>query len=60
MAEVCHWMWALGFRIPKPDSVAPLFLLPADPDVKLTAVSPAPCLPACYHASPCVDNGLRL
>ena len=26
------------------------FLLPAHPDVEILATSPAPCLPACYHA----------
>ena len=28
-----------------------LFLLPADPDVDLSATSLAPCQPACCHAS---------
>ena len=30
-------------------SVAVLFLLPEDPDVELSATSPAPCLPIYYH-----------
>ena len=37
-----------------------LFLLPANPDVELVATSPAPCLPACCHASHHDDNGLNL
>ena len=37
-----------------------LFLLPADPDVELSAPSPAPCLSAHYHASCHDDNGLNL
>lgn len=37
-----------------------LFLLPADPDIELSAVSLAPCLPECHHASCRDDNGLKL
>ena len=38
-----------------------LFLLSADPDIELSAPSPAPCLPAYYHASSHhEDNGLSL
>jgi hypothetical protein len=36
-----------------------LFLLPANPDVELSATSPASCLPACHHASCYDDNGLN-
>jgi hypothetical protein len=36
------------------------FLLPADLDVKLSAPSPAPCLPAFCHVSCYDDNGLNL
>jgi hypothetical protein len=36
------------------------FLLTADQDVELSAPSPAPCLPACCHASCHDDNGLSL
>jgi hypothetical protein len=37
-----------------------LFLLPADPDVALSATSTAPWLPACHQASRHDDNGLNL
>ena len=37
-----------------------LFLLPEDPDVELSAPSPAPCLPAYHHASCHEDNGPSL
>jgi len=38
-----------------------LFLLPAYPDVKLSAVtSSAPCLPACHFAPRNNDNGVNL
>ena len=32
----------------------------AGPDVELSATSPAPCLPACHHASYHDDNGVNL
>jgi hypothetical protein len=52
----------VGFRVSKSHarpSIFP-FLLPVDPDVELSAISPVPCLPAGYHA-PCLDeNGLNL
>lgn len=38
----------------------PLFMLPEDLDVELSAYSPALCLPACHHASQHVDIGLML
>jgi hypothetical protein len=38
----------------------PVFLLPADPDVELSAPSPAPCLPAQYHDSQHDNNALSL
>ena len=41
-------------------SVALLFLLPADPDVELSAASPVPCLPTCHHGSHHDNNGLNL
>jgi hypothetical protein len=37
-----------------------VFLLPVDPDVELSATSPAPCLPACQHVSCLADIGLKL
>ena len=37
-----------------------VFLLPADPDVELSAPSPAPCLPVCHPVSRHDDNGLNL
>lgn len=33
------------------------FCLPLDPDVELGALTLAPCLPACYHASAHDNNG---
>jgi len=39
---------------------SPLFMLPVDLDVELSAFSPALCLPACYHASQLVDIRLIL
>ena len=45
----------------KPGLVAHcLFMLSQDPDIELSATSPAPCLPACHHASHHDDNGLDL
>lgn len=37
-----------------------LFLLSADPDVSLSSISPAPCLPVCHQALCPDDNGLDL
>lgn len=36
-----------------------LLLVPADEDVELSCPFPAPCLPAHYHVSCHVDNGLN-
>lgn len=36
-----------------------LLLLFVDQDVELSALSPAPCLLACYHATCHDDNGLN-
>ena len=41
----------MGFEVLKA-----FFLLPVDPDVELSATSPASCLPACHYD----DNGLNL
>ena len=49
LEEVCHlggWLW--GFKAGL--NVA-LFLLPADPEVELSVIILAPCLPKCSHAS---------
>ena len=37
-----------------------LILLLVEPEVELSATSPAPCLPACHHASLPGNNGLNL
>lgn len=36
------------------------FMLPADHEVEFLALSPAPGMPACHHASYLDDNGLNL
>ena len=46
---------SLGWAQARPLS---LFLLPDDHDVELSAISPAPCLPKCCHASGQDDNEL--
>jgi hypothetical protein len=56
--EVCH-LGGGGVD----DQCGMLFLLPVDPDVELSATSPALCLSACHacrHASHHDDNGLNL
>jgi hypothetical protein len=53
--------WTLRFQTLKQSLVAHfLFLLPTDPDVELSATSPAPCSPACCYASCHDSNGLNL
>ena len=37
-----------------------LFLLPENPDIELSAISPAPCLSGCCHTSHHADNGRNL
>lgn len=37
-----------------------VFRLPTAPDVELPALSAAPCLPACHHATSHDENGLNL
>jgi hypothetical protein len=37
-----------------------LFLLLSDAGIALSVLSPASCLPVCYHASNHADNGLNL
>jgi hypothetical protein len=34
--------------------------LPADPEIGLSSTSPAPCPPACQHATCHDDNGLNI
>jgi hypothetical protein len=61
LEEVCHWGWALRFQMlnqASPGGV--LFLLSLDPDVDLSATSPAPCMPVCYHATCHDSNGLSI
>ena len=64
--EQHHWRWGLvrgsaslgvGFGVSEAQarSSGSLSVLPADPDVELSATSPAPHLPACHH-----NNGLNL
>jgi hypothetical protein len=62
MKEVCHCTWVLVFQMlkPGPSLSDSLFLLPVDPDVVLSATSPALCLPVCHHVSNHDDNGLNL
>lgn len=61
LKEVCHWQWALRFQKFKPGPVAHSFFLgPANPDIELSATSPAPCLPVCHHAFHRDDNELSL
>jgi hypothetical protein len=50
------YRWALRFQMLKPGPVS--LSLPADPEVELSDISPAPCLPACCHASHHDDNEL--
>ena len=49
----------LGFEVqkPMPDTVN-FSSSAADQDMELSTPSPAPCLPACCHASHYDDNGL--
>ena len=49
----------LRFQMLKPGHSVSLFLLPVDLDVKLSATSLAPSLPAHCHASHHDDNGLN-
>jgi hypothetical protein len=63
LEEVCHWR--VGSEVPEvqvwPRVAHCLFLLPDDLDAELSALSPAPGLPACHHhASDYDDNGLNL
>ena len=48
--------WTLRFQKLKPGPMA-LFLMPMDPDIELSATSPAPCLPACSHDSTMTTMG---
>jgi hypothetical protein len=46
LEEMCHWGWALRSQMIKPGSMAHS-LVPADPDIELSATSPVPWLPPC-------------
>jgi hypothetical protein len=60
LEEMCHCGgWALSSPMLKLCPMWTLLLL-LDPDVELSAPSPAPCLPGCYHASRHDDNELNL
>jgi hypothetical protein len=49
---MCHWGWALRFQKLKTDLVAVAFFLLLDnPNVELSALPSAPCLPWYYHVS---------
>ena len=48
LEEVCYWGQALRFKMPKPGPVSLSSLLPAVPDVELSAPSPAH---VCLHAT---------
>ena len=59
LEEVCHWKQAVRSHKLKPGLlVHGLSLLPVDPDVELSAPSPAH-LSACYHALGCKENKLN-
>jgi hypothetical protein len=61
LEEVCHWGRALRLQKLKAGPVSHLlFLLPANPDVELSASSPSSCLPVHHCASHHDDNGLNL
>jgi hypothetical protein len=59
LEEVCQC--GAGFEVSdaKVGLVSLSFLLPVDQNVKLSAPSRAPCLPACCHASHHEDNRLN-
>ena len=62
LEEVCHWEQALRSQMltqARPN-VANFFFLPEDPDVEISATSPAPCLLAWCSASCHDNNGLKL
>ena len=56
--EVCLW----DFRNSRQAQwlTISLFLLPADSDAELPAISPPQCLPVCRHAAYHDDKGLNL
>jgi len=59
LEEVCHR--GVGFEISEAQAKPRgSFLLPADLDVKLSAISLAPCLPAGCHVPHHGENGLDL
>ena len=52
LEEVCHLVVGFEFQMLKPGLVASfLFLMPANPDVEVSASFSAPCLPAWHCAS---------
>lgn len=56
LEKVCLWGAGAGaLRLQKLKAVFPM---PVDPEVEISATSPAPCLPACHHASYHDNNGL--
>ena len=50
LEEVCHWEWALRFQKAHSNPRVSLFLLPAGPDLELSATSPSPYLSTSGHA----------
>ena len=50
LEKVCHWEWALRFQKAHSNPRVSLFLLPAGPDLELSATSPSPYLSTSGHA----------
>ena len=60
LEEVCHCGAIFEVSYAQTISSVEHSSLPVDQDVELLAPSPAPCLPASYHASHHEDNGVNL
>lgn len=66
MEDMCHGDWGVvgGWEVVQKLTAGlvahSLFLVHVNTDVKLSASSPAPCLPICHHASYHDDNGLKV
>lgn len=55
---ICHWRWALRFEKPVISSLALSASILQNVRCKLSAIAPAPGLPACCHASHYDDQEL--
>jgi len=60
LEEVCHWEWALRFQMLKSGPTFLSILMPANPDVEFSVLSPELCLLACPQTSHQDNNGLNL